>query len=82
MYANILKYQFKQDKPMNIVRSVLDAMIESAEAVDSKLHSALEYLRELRDKLTTFSATEDDTADADELVNELKALASQQDRAV
>jgi hypothetical protein len=56
---------------MNIVTSVLDAMIEAAEAADSKLHASLEYLRELRDKLTTFSA---DGSNEDELVGELRSI--------
>jgi hypothetical protein len=58
---------------MSLIVQALDQMIAAAEAVDHRLHASLDYLRELRAKLTTFSGTADDE---DALVGALRSLAA------
>lgn len=58
---------------MSLIVQALDEMIAAAEAVDSRLHASLDYLRELRQKLTTFSGSADDD---DALVGALRSLAA------
>lgn len=58
---------------MSLIVQALDKMIAAAEAVDSRLHASLDYLKELREKLSTFGDAEL-LSDSDPLVCELRAL--------
>jgi len=54
---------------------VLNALIEAAESADNKLHSAVEYLKRLRDAVRDGLASPEDT-DNDQLLAKLRAIDS------